>query len=146
MDRFLCVSRKLHQVKICTLKQKTLRYFHKLMAGRRLSLIRNDQLQRAADTTWLSEWTPAIQHKPRIDLILWPQIAAIMYNYKWVTGFARSRIYIIHVHLWTAITLARNNIFWQDKKQLSGDREGFNYFRRRGGQDDCQRPNNTWLN
>ena len=40
-----------------------------------------------------------------------------------------------------AITSARNNIFWQDKKQLIGNREGFIYFRSRVGQGACQHPN-----
>ena len=40
-----------------------------------------------------------------------------------------------------AITSARNNIFWQDKKQLIGHREGFIYFRSRVGQGACQHPN-----
>ena len=40
-----------------------------------------------------------------------------------------------------AITSARNNIFWQDKKQLIGHREGFIYFWYRGVQGACQHPN-----
>ena len=39
----------LHEIGLCL--AGLLIYSHKLMAGRRLSLIRNDQLQRAADTT-----------------------------------------------------------------------------------------------
>ena len=42
-----------------------------------------------------------------------------------------------------AITSARNYIFWQDKKQLIGHREGFIYFRSRVGQGACQHPNST---
>ena len=44
-----------------------------------------------------------------------------------------------------AITSARNNIFWQDKKQLIGHRKGFIYFRSRVGQGACQHPNTLSL-
>ena len=62
-------------------------------------------------------------------------IKLCIYNRGWQASHRKCAISDI------AITSARNNIFWQDKKQLIGHREGFIYFQSRVGQGACQHPN-----
>ena len=79
---------------------------------------------------WYRGVQGACQH-PNIPLLY---IKLCIYR-GWQASHRKCAIYDI------AITSARNNIFWQDKKQLIGHREGFIYFRSRVGQGACQHPN-----
>ena len=68
-----------------------------------------------------------------------------MYVCMYVYTVAYIKLYIYRgwqaSHRKCAITLARNNIFRQGKKQIVGHREGFIYFRSKVGQGACQHPN-----